>query len=61
MPCSVEIKLMDRVYKTATPASRADDGLVLHHWVKKGSVEDENGLDTGKAHLIGRDILFRSV
>ena len=35
--------LTDRIWKEFTPGGREGTGLVLHHWVKKGSVEDENG------------------
>ena len=35
--------LTHRLWKEFTPKEREKDGLVLSHWVKKGSVEDENG------------------
>ena len=35
--------LLARLWKDFTPGGREKDGLVLRHWVKKGSVEDENG------------------
>jgi len=35
-----------RLIKEFTPGGREGDGLVLNHWVKKGSVEDENGLSS---------------
>jgi hypothetical protein len=35
--------LLARLWKDFTPGGREKHGLVLRHWVKKGSVEDENG------------------
>ena len=36
-----------RLYKKFIPGGREKDGLVLRHWVKKGSIEEENGLLAG--------------
>lgn len=35
--------LMGRIWKEFSPRGRENDKLVLRHWVKKGSHEDENG------------------
>ena len=40
-----------RLYKEFTPGGRDKDGLVLRHWVKKGSIEDENGFLAGMSEI----------